>query len=240
MDDWFLVADDEAQATTLLRLFAAVGLRINTSKSHAIGWSPHEPVPDGMQRVALTEAAREAAPSALPGTRVLGVPLGTDAYIHDEVSKIVDDAERDASLTWYLGSRQAAFLLLRTCVAAQVRYLARALPPEQLMPHARRFDGILRKHGLLLAGEPEDAAWASMETFEDGRQLVNPHHLPMTAPWTLPNGAPPAPLGRPQPRRQAQPQQEGEAPPLPEPPPDVEPAQAPPPPPDPRMSMPEW
>jgi len=34
----------------------------------------------------------------------------------------VDDAERDASLAWYLGSRQAAFLLLRTCVAAQVRY----------------------------------------------------------------------------------------------------------------------
>ena len=126
MDDRFLAADDEAQATTLLRLFgdslAAIGLRVNPRKSHAIGWSPHEPVPDGMQRVALTEAAREAAPSALPGTRVLGVPLGTDAYIHDEVSKIVDDAERDASLAWYLGSRQAAFLLLRTCVAAQVRY----------------------------------------------------------------------------------------------------------------------
>jgi hypothetical protein len=115
------------------------------------------------------------------GITILGCPVGDEAFVEDQVNKLVDDTVKwvqkvvrlalvTTSADQKLPRRQAAYHLLRMCGPSKLNHLWRSVPPERARSGASRMDVAFEKAIFDLGDIP--AAERSVEL----RTLV---HLPV-------------------------------------------------------------
>jgi hypothetical protein len=144
----------------------AVGVAVNTTKSVCL-------LPAGVDLVAAKEAlgvpvagdgialldSEQCNGSA--GLTLMGVPIGSTAYVQAAVRSKLRDPSTDRLLAEVARMEDAhvAFTLLRLCVPARATYLARGVPPALLLEELHRYDAtVLCALAALLQEPPAHAS----------------------------------------------------------------------------------
>jgi len=81
----------------------------------------------------------------------MGVPFGTDDFIDNHVSKLIDNYIGDLQALQYF-DKQAAVTQLRVCINTRPPFLARCLPLERADRHFKLFDEKVTQQILTIAG----------------------------------------------------------------------------------------
>jgi hypothetical protein len=95
------------------------------------------------------------------GLRVLGAPVGSDAFQSAFVARQLEAAASAASGLTALGNKQVALQLLRYCAVSRPVMLLRTVPPACTLPAAAAFDEGTRRTFAALVRQPvvPDEAW---------------------------------------------------------------------------------
>ena len=127
LDDTTLVgppAAVEVAFAAMARELEAVGLAVQPSKCQVFGTCP----------LALAEAAAlphlRRFPQTTEGITVVGCPVGTPEYVLAFGEEALQALTADAHHLGSLGDAQAAFCLLRECLASRAAFLTRVVSPS--------------------------------------------------------------------------------------------------------------
>ena len=149
LDDGILVGtiDTIKMALKLLKeLLPSRGLELNVPKCKLFGSAASNPDPvfDGIPRYSLDD-----------GTVVLGVPIGSAAFVDNYVSEVCAKLSHMAERIGMMTSNIAKFLLLRACFGAcRINHLLRALPFQHAQTLAEKSSIIVRKTLEAILGSP--------------------------------------------------------------------------------------
>ena len=92
------------------------------------------------------------------GLKIVGVPVGTDAYVAAIASANLHEEESLLKAISELKNVQAAWLLFYFCAVSRVNHRLRTVPPSQLRPHARNRDDRMLEMLRFLLGKPVGAS----------------------------------------------------------------------------------
>ncbi len=145
LDDICLVGTPEGVANAYLclsRSLRPTGLRIKSEKTCVVGRSG--PL-SAAQREKMGEVGRIKGRDgrligSAEGLTLLGVPIGTKAYVEEVVQGRVTEAIRHVKAVSEAVAGQDAYLLVRYCVNAKLCYIGRAIAPSILEPLVGVFD----------------------------------------------------------------------------------------------------
>ena len=82
-------------------------------------------------------------PVATQGTIIVGVPVGTHAFVNTALSQFLADCEQEFQKLIRFPFANCFLLLLRYCCNRKPIYLERNVSPELMLPHAHKFDQII-------------------------------------------------------------------------------------------------
>jgi hypothetical protein len=158
MDDGGIVAD----VSTLLRVWdllkskgPALGLHLNPAKCEWSWLDPNrkEPCP-----IRIEGVSEEAQVKLVPHSEIqmLGVPLGSDAFVSDFVGKkLIGRLQSTISQLSDFEDTQSAFYLLRISFSiVRAVHFMRTTPLKQWLEQGVKFDGMLRKAAEDILGFP--------------------------------------------------------------------------------------
>jgi len=132
MDDITLFGDVTAVKTYLEHLASrlpTIGLQISFDKSAIFSTNPEN----------ISRLDQINIPITNNGLNILGCPVGTDAFVHDELSILFSDYRKYIDVVNKIPS-PVAYLLLRFCINTKPSYISRTCPPWLLREHAVRHD----------------------------------------------------------------------------------------------------
>jgi hypothetical protein len=147
LDDVYIVADRsnaaEAFRVTTQNITEMAGVRTHMGKLKV--WSAHGGlVPPGLP--VESWICNDTVEDNQNGIKVLGSPIGTDAYIRDFCSKRVEEKENPFLVALAeLSDPQVAWVLARYCAEPRFNHLLRTVPPTLVGDGAERHDAGLRK-----------------------------------------------------------------------------------------------
>ncbi len=84
-------------------------------------------------------------PLAVKGTVILGVPIGTNDFVNDEIGKELADCDQQCKKLVRFPFANCFLLLTRYCTNWKLIYLARNVSPMTMLPHAESFDCMIDK-----------------------------------------------------------------------------------------------
>ena len=97
------------------------------------------------------------------GVKVLGTPLGSDAFVRQQVHERIVDEQRLWDAIPQVPDLQCAWQLLLQCAGPRANHFLRTLPPSQSAEYARAHDqGMWTACQALLGGLPGDEASVEM------------------------------------------------------------------------------
>jgi hypothetical protein len=136
-------------------LFEVAGIRLNEGKTRT--WNRAGVCPPDM--ALLGEEVWCPA-----GVKVLGTPVGTDAFVEQLVAERLADEQRLWEAIPEVPDLQCAWQLLLQCAGPRANHLLRTVPPTQVMSYAQRHDNglwhVAEKLLGALPGSPEEVATA--------------------------------------------------------------------------------
>ena len=133
LDDIYIVCN-AAEATEIYDLVRdtlreVCHIDVNIGKLAA--WSKHpNPCPPGLAQRAANVWVHDK-PAAEQGLRVLGAPMGADAYVEAFGATLAEEKAKLLQTLPQLPSLQAAWLLLYFCAVPRLNHLLRTTPPAQ-------------------------------------------------------------------------------------------------------------
>ena len=154
IDDVFLVGPRAEVAAAYRDLVAGMERHLGLV-SQARKCAVYSPA-GSLSRGLFPEDMPGAGEVAAGGVEVLGVPVGSDAYVQDFVSRRVRQLDQVIPTLAHLRDPQLQYLLLRCCANARVSHLLRGVPPP-LVAQA--------------AAEHDRAVWAGLQTVLPGPPL---------------------------------------------------------------------
>ncbi len=95
-----------------------------------------------------------------PRLVLLGVPIGSEAYVGDATRQLLRKPDADSLLREITGLRDAqlAYTLLRVCYLPRATYLARNVAPAQVLGELRRHDALAVAALAAIIQEPTEAS----------------------------------------------------------------------------------
>ena len=82
-------------------------------------------------------------PLAAKRTAILGIPIGTNDFVHDAVRKELADCDLQGQKLILFPVANCFILLTRNCSNWKLIYLARNISPITMRPHAENFDSMI-------------------------------------------------------------------------------------------------
>jgi len=148
LDDVYAIAEPDRVRPIYDLLAAALGevagIQLHTGKTRT--WNRAGVCPPGMQEL----GAEVWSPA---GVKVLGTPLGTDAYVAQHVAERLADEKRLWDAIPEVPDLQCAWQLLLQCAGPRANHLLRTLPPSQSQAYARAHDDGMWTAAQRLLGE---------------------------------------------------------------------------------------
>jgi hypothetical protein len=126
----------------LLDLF---GVTLNLKKSSLLCLQLHtvvDPVAS-LETVFQQLPDLRTIPVAAQGTVIVGVPVGTPAFVDAAVSQVLADCEQEFQKLTRFPFANCFLLLLRYCCNQKLMYLMRNVSPQIMLPHAEKFDKMI-------------------------------------------------------------------------------------------------
>ena len=133
------VASDTVDVVPFLRrVLARIGIVMNPSKTMALPPKGHVPTLDEiapLESVDVRIAARD-------GVKVVGVPIGTDAYAMENVAEIVKNGgtEQLARILPHMPDKQSASLIATGSMVQGIACIERVMDPESSLPACQKAD----------------------------------------------------------------------------------------------------
>ena len=138
----------------------AIGVEINRTKTVCL--LPAAAAVDGeLQRAAVSTQLGGVTVAAEAGTKLLGVPVGTSAYVRAQMPCMLRTVETDRLLQQageLRNDTQLGFQLLQKCVLPRAQHLARAVAPSDAVDELRVFDAAVLCAATAVMQEPESTA----------------------------------------------------------------------------------
>jgi len=160
----------------LITSLEEVGLRVNINEScmyapayHA-SQAPPKAYLDAMQVPGMPKIPWAGKDN---GLKLVGFPLGPDAFIHEALTKVRDDIRRELACMEHLESGIIHHHMIRMCQATRFIYQMRGLPDEYTAGIAREIDDLLwnayKKYNLKGWDVPKDPTLTQIEMERDAR-----------------------------------------------------------------------
>jgi hypothetical protein len=129
-----------------------VGVQVNTTKSLAL----LPPVSEDGTREAELAALPQSVPARVDGCKLMGVPIGTDAFVTAALAQALQDESTDRLLHGAAQLRDAhvAYSVLRMCGPSRATFLSRNVGPAVALPALRRFDAAVLSTFAAVIQEP--------------------------------------------------------------------------------------
>ena len=120
----------------LQRELASIGTAMNPSKTVALPRKGHVPT---LEEIALL-GSDDVRIAERGGVKVVGVPIGTDAYAMESAMEIVKNvgAEQLARMLPHMPDKQSANLIATGSMVQRTAYIERVMDPELSRPACRR------------------------------------------------------------------------------------------------------
>ena len=122
----------------LQRELGSVGIAMNPSITVALPPKGHVPMPE---ENALLEGI-DAHIAERDGVTVVGVPIGTDAYVNENAMEIVENggAEQLVRMPPHMPVKQSANLIATGSMEQRTVYIERVMDPELSLPACQKED----------------------------------------------------------------------------------------------------
>ena len=122
----------------LQRELASIGIAMNPSKTVALPRKGHAPA---LEEIALLESV-DVRIAEQGGVKVVGVPIGTDAYVNENAMEIVENggAEQLVRMPPHMPVKQSANLIATGSMEQRTVYIERVMDPELSLPACQKED----------------------------------------------------------------------------------------------------
>jgi hypothetical protein len=168
---------DALRATKdLIKSLEAIGLRVNINESamyapsHHAATAPPKAYLDAMEDPAMPKIPWVGTGN---GLKVVGFPLGPEAFVRDTLAKVRDDIRRELACMEHLEDGLIHHHMLRMCQSAMFHHLMRGLPSDYTSEFALAIDDLLwesyKAFNLKDFIVPSDPTVAQIEMERDAR-----------------------------------------------------------------------